>query len=54
MQDIKSFTAAGVDELSGRFLKDGADILTKSVSAFCNLSVYILKPILKKGKKTDP
>lgn len=24
----------------GTFLKDGADILAKSVSAFCNLSVF--------------
>ena len=49
----------------GRFLKDGADILPKSVSALCNLSisqgvfpsackVVKLKPIFKKGKKTDP
>ena len=65
MQDIKSFKAAGVDKLSGKFLKDGADILAKSVSALCNLSiswgvfpsaskVARLKPIFKKGTKTDP
>ena len=50
---------------SGRFFKDGADILAKPVSALCNLSisqgafpspckVAKLKPIFKKGKKTDP
>ena len=64
MQDIKSSKAAGVDKLSGGFLKDGADILAKPLSAFCNLSisegvfpsagkVVKLKPIFKKGKKTD-
>ena len=65
MQDIKSSKAARVDKLSGRFLKDGADILPKPVSALCNLSISRgvfpnackiakLKPIFKKGKKTDP
>ena len=65
LQDIKSSKATGIDELSGRFLKDGADILAKPVSALCNLSisrgvfpsackVAKLKPIFKKGKKTDP
>ena len=39
MQDIKSFKAARVDKLSGKFLKDGADILAKPVSALCNLSI---------------
>ena len=29
MQDIKSSKAAGVDKLSGKFLKDGANILAK-------------------------
>ena len=49
----------------GRFLKDGADIVAKPVSALCNLSatrrifpsackVAKLKPIFQKGKKTDP
>ena len=65
MQDIKSSKAAGIDKLSGTFLKDGADILAKPVSPLCNLSiswgvfpsackVVKLKPIFKKGKKTDP
>ena len=65
MQDIKSSKAAGIDKLSGRFLKDGADILAKPVSSLCNLSisrgvfpsackVAKLKPIFMKGKKTDP
>ena len=62
MQDIKSSKAAGVDNLSGRFLKGGVDILPKPT--LCNLSisrgvfpiackVATLKPIFK-AKKTDP
>ena len=61
MQDIKSSKAAGIDKLSGKFLKDGADILAKPVSTLCNLlisggvfpsacKVAKLKPIFKKGK----
>ena len=65
MTNIEISKAAGVDKLSGRFLKDGANILAKSISTLCNLSisqgvfsnackVAKLKPIFKKGKKTDP
>ena len=65
MRDIKSSKAAGVDKLSGKFLKDGPDVLAKPVSALCNLSVSWgifqsawkvekLKSIFKKGEKTDP
>ena len=65
MTNIESSKAAGVDKLSGRFLKDGANILAKPISTLCNLSisqgvfpnackVAKLKPISKKGKKTDP
>ena len=39
MENIKSSKAAGVDKLSGRFLKDGDDILAKLVSVLCNLPV---------------
>ena len=65
MTNIESSKAAGVDKLSGRFLNDGANILSKPISALCNLSisqgvfsnackVAKLKPIFKNGKKTDP
>ena len=65
MQDIKSSKAAAIDKLSGKFLKDGAEILAKPVSALCNLSisrevfpsackVAKLKTVFKKSKKTDP
>ena len=57
--------ATGIDELSGRFLKDGADILTMPINQICNLSIKFshfpkdckvanIKPIYKKGTKTDP
>ena len=39
MTNIESSKAAGVDKLSGRFLKDGANILAKPISALCNLSI---------------
>ena len=65
MTNIESSKAAGVGRLCGRFLKDGAYILAKPISALCNLSISQgvfsnackiakLKPIFKKGKKTDP
>ena len=50
---------------STTFLKDGAEILVKPLSKICSLSIITrtfpnackvanLKPIFKKGKKTDP
>ena len=30
---------AGIDDLSGRFLKDGAKVLSKPISDLCNLSI---------------
>ena len=64
MQDIKS-SKGGVVKLSGRLLKDSANILAKPVSTLYNLSIFSgvlpnackgaeLKPISKKGKKIDP
>ena len=57
--------AAGIDNLSGKFLKDGTDILARPISQLCNLSVKLnsfprsckiakVKPLFKKGSKTDP
>ena len=57
--------AAGIDNLSGRFLKDGAKVLSKPVSDLCNLSIISekfpepckvakLTPLYKKGSITDP
>ena len=57
--------AAGIDNLSGRFSKDGVDILTIPITQLCNLSIKFshfpkeckvakLKPLYKKGTETDP
>ena len=51
--------------MSSTFLKDGADILTIPITQLCNLSIKFshfpkdckvakLKPLYKKGTKTDP
>ena len=56
--------AAGINNLSGRFLKDGAVILAKPVTEICNISIKSrifsdpcelakLKPIFKKGSRMD-
>ena len=39
VRNIDISKAAGVDNLPGRFLKDGAVILAKSVTVICNLSI---------------
>ena len=39
MRNIESSKSVGVGKLSGRFLKDGVNILEKTISAICNLSV---------------
>ena len=31
--------AAGIDNLSGKFLKDGANVLAKPISKLCNISI---------------
>ena len=65
IEKIEISKAAGIDKLSGKFLKDGTEILSKLISEICNLSishgifpnaykVAKLKPIFKKGKKIDP
>ena len=57
--------AAGIDDLSDRFLKDGSRVLSKPMSELCNLSIKLgsfpdsckiakLKPLFKKGSKTNP
>ena len=57
--------AARIDNASGRFLKDGTDVLGIPMTQICNLSIKLsyfpkdckvakLKPFYKKGTKTDP
>ena len=62
---INPTKAAGIDSLGGRFLKDGAQLLTHPIMQLCNLSITLsafpdkcklakLKPLFKKGSKTEP
>ena len=39
LKNTKVSKAAGLDNLSGRFLKDSANILAKPITDLCNLSV---------------
>ena len=65
LKDLNPSKAAGIDNLSGKFLKDAAHILARSISQLCNLSIKLnsfprscktdkVKPLFKKGSKTDP
>ena len=64
MTNIQSSKGAAVDRLPSRFLKDGANILAKHLCTLQSLNLTEslpkclqscgLKPIVKKGKKTDP
>ena len=64
LQSINSSKAAGLDNLAGKFLKDGASILVTPITEICNLSIKLstfpekckpakLKPLFKKGSKTE-
>ena len=63
-KNTKVSKAAGLDNLSGRFLKDGATVFAKPITDLCNLSITSgkfpdsckiakLKPIYKKGSLTE-
>ena len=65
MQNIDISKPAGIENLSGKCLKDRAEILARPLSKICNLSITSrmfsnackfkkVKTIFKKGKKTDP
>ena len=65
MKDLNPSKAAGLDDLSGIFLKDGADILARPIPQICNLSIKLdsfprsckiakVKLLFKKGSKSDP
>ena len=64
LKNTKVSKAAGLDNLSGRFLRDGAKVLAKPITDICNLSITSgkfpdtcksakLKPIYKKGSLTE-
>ena len=57
--------ATGDDNIPGKFLKDGANVLSLPITQLCNLSISSssfpksckvakLKPLYKKGSKNDP
>ena len=53
--------AAGIDNLSGKFLKDHTDILARPINLSVKISSFPrccqiakVKPLFKKGSKTDP
>ena len=65
LKGLNPSKAAGNVNLSRKFLKDGADILARPILQLCNLSIKPnsflrsckiakVKPLLKKGSKTDP
>ena len=65
LQNLDENKAACLDNLSGKFLKDGATVLAKPISQICNLSIKYsifpsdckiakLKPLFKKASKTAP
>ena len=65
LRDLDESKALGLDNLFGKFLKEGATVSPKTISQICNLSINHsifpsdckiakLKPLFKKGLKTDP
>ena len=64
LKKIKTNKTTGIDNLSGRFLKDGSKVLANPISQICNLCIKLLtipdkckiaklKPLYKRGKKSD-
>ena len=65
LKGLNPSKAAGINDLSGEFLKDGAHVLVRPISQLCNLSTKLnsfprsckiakVKPLFKKGSITDP
>ena len=65
LKNLDTNKASGIDNISGKFLKDGTKILAVPISQICNLSISRstfpdackiakLKLLFKKGSKTDP
>ena len=65
LNNINPSKAAGIDNIAGKFLKDGASVLAKPLTQICNLSISLsifpkqckhakLKPLFKKGSTTEP
>ena len=65
LKNVEVTKAAGIHRISGKILKDGAQILAKPISELCSLSMTLgsfpnackiakVKALFKKGSKTDP
>ena len=65
LKEIEPSKSAGVDNINGKFLKDGASILANPITKLFNLSIKLsefpelckiakLKPLYKKGNKLKP
>ena len=65
LNNINPSKASGLDNLAGKFLKEGASVLKCPITQICNLSISHsvfpdkckhakLKPLFKKGITTDP
>ena len=65
LKNVEVTKAAGLDQISGNFLKDGARGLAKPISELCNLSMALgnfpdaseiakVKLLFKQSSKTDP
>ena len=63
--EVNSSKSVGIDNLAGKFLKEGAPVLASPVTDLCNLSISLssfpddckiakLKPLYKKEAKTKP
>ena len=64
LKNVEVTKAAGIDQISGKVLKDGARVLAKPISEMCDLFMALgsfpdackiakVKPLFKKGSKTD-
>ena len=65
LKGLNPSKAAGINNLSGKSLKDGAHVLAQTISQLCNLSINLksfprsckitkVKPLFKKGSKAGP
>ena len=65
LEGINPAKAAGLDNIAGKFLKEGASVLATPLTQICNLSIHLstfpdkckqakLKPLFKKGITTKP
>ena len=64
LEEINPAKSAGIDQIGGRFLRDGATTLASPIKNLCNLSIKLskfpdeckialLKPLFKKGSKLE-